>query len=418
MIYDVTVLGAGPAGIMAALKASQTKKNIILLERNSSIGKKLLITGNKRCNITNSAPLEDFMQKFGKRGSFFRSAFQTFSNEDLIDFFKVKGLNFKTEDKGRLFPVADSAKTVVYILEQYLKESNVKISYKARLLNLKPQNENFKLYLNGNRKIISHKVVLATGGASYPSTGSTGEVFPILKRLGHDIKPLKPGLIPLKIGEKFIQKLQGITLEDAGIMVKQNHKKILQERGNLIFTHFGVSGPVILDSSSRIVDLFFQNGKHGEENQVKLFLDLKPDLSREELERDLLIHLKEQGKTYLKNLLKNYLPQGMIPLVTHLAGVDPEKKENQMTRKERNSLLELIKSFPLTLTGYLPLEKAMVTCGGVSRNEIDPHTMESRLISGLYFAGEIIEGCAPSGGYNLQQAFSTGYLSGISSSSS
>lgn len=410
--YDVVVVGGGPAGMMAAIQAAKFKRKVLLIEKNESLGKKLLITGSGRCNITNTAELNDFTKKFGKRGAFLRSAFSSFSNMDLIDFFKSRGLDFKVEGAGRVFPVTDDSKSVLNVLKECLNVNGVKIMYNACLSGVKNINGSFRLDLNlenGGACVNAEKVILATGGASYRATGSTGDGFPIAEKFGHEVKPLKPGSIPLKTKESWVNDLQGISLENVGLTFKSNKKKI-SDKGDVIFTHFGVSGPKILDLSAKIVSLLEK------QDEVPLFVDLKPDTVREELEVELVEAFKIHGKTDLKNFMKLSMPNRMIPVFMQLSHVDPKKKLNQINKKERNSILNLLKAFPLTVIGYLPLEKAMVTCGGVSKKEINPQSMESKLVPGLYFAGEIIDGCAPSGGYNLQQAFSTGYLAGRSAS--
>ncbi len=408
-IHDIIVVGAGPAGMMAAIRAAELKKDVVLIERNDSIGRKLIITGKGRCNITNTASINDFTAKFGRRGVFLRSAFSSFSNEDLITFFKSKGLDMKIEDKGRVFPVTKDSKSVLNVLKDYLKENNVKIIYNARLSKIKKFDDTFKINFNfngENTNINSKNVILATGGASYLATGSSGDGFRIAEEMGHKITPLKPGLIPLKTKESWVKDIQGISLENVRLTFRNGKKKIISDNSDIIFTQFGVSGPTILDLSNQIIFLL---EKHGE---IPLFIDFRPDLKREELENKLFNQFETHGKTDLKNFMKFMLPNRMIPIFIQLSGVEPKKKLNQINKKERNSIINLLKSLPLTIVGHLPLEKAMVTCGGVSKKEIDPQTMESKIVAGLYFAGEIIDGCAPSGGYNLQQAFSTGYLAG------
>lgn len=410
--YDVVVVGGGPAGMMAAIQAAKFKRKVLLIEKNNSLGKKLLITGSGRCNMTNTAELNDFTKKFGKRGVFLRSAFSSFSNKDLIDFFKSQGLDFKVEGAGRVFPATDDSKSVLNVLKECLNVNRVKIMYNTCLSCVKNINGSFRLDLNlenGGTCVNAENVILATGGASYRATGSTGDGFPIAEKFGHTIMPLKPGSVPLKTRESWVKDLQGISLENVGLTFKSNKKKI-SDRGDVIFTHFGVSGPKILDLSAKIVSLLEK------QDEVPLFVDLKPDTGREELGVELVEAFKIHGKTDLKNFMKLSMPNRMIPVFMQLSNVDPKKKLNQINKKERKSMLNLLKAFPLTVMGHLPLEKAMVTCGGVSKKEINPQSMESKFVPGLYFAGEIIDGCAPSGGYNLQQAFSTGYLAGRSAS--
>jgi len=403
-IYDVAVVGAGPAGMMAAITAASNGHKVILIEKNSSAGRKLLLTGNGRCNLTNTASLN----KFGRRGSFFRSAFSKFSSQDLMGFFESRGLEFKFEDGGRVFPITDDSKSVLKILEFSMKKNGVKTVYNARLQSIKKPLKLkgfFKLKFAFNTVIQAEKVILATGGASYTETGSSGDGFRIAEETGHGVTPLEPGIIPLKTKESWVKGLQGIILEDVHITIK--HPKMVFQDGNLLFTHFGVSGPLILDNSSKIIPLIENTGK------VELSLDLKPSYTTEELQDQFLGAFESHGKVDLKNYMKLFIPNRMINVILTLVGTDPKKKMNQISKKERNSIINLLKVFPLTITGYLPLDKAIVTCGGVSRDYINPNNMESKVVNGMYFAGEIVQGCAPSGGFNLQQAFSTGYLAGL-----
>jgi len=405
-LYDIAVVGAGPAGTMAAIRAGQLKKNVVLIERNDSIGKKILLSGKGRGNITNIAPLETFIRKFGKQGAFLKSAFFAFFNQDLIDFFKSKGLELKMERQGRVFPVTDSARSIVEVLRRYLAENKVEILYDMRLLDIERKNGFFQLHLEGNGKIDAKKIVLATGGASFKITGSTGDGFHIARRLGHTVVPLKPALVPLRTKESWIKELQGLTLKNICITFECGKKKIVSDVGELIFTHFGVSGPLVLDLSGNVIGIL------EEHREIRLVIDLKPGLKPEQLERRLLNEFNVKGNTQLKNIMKSLLPHRLIPVFMRLLALEPERKANQITKEERHSIMSLLKALPLTIIGSLPIEEAMVTNGGISTKEVNSRTMESKIIPGLYFAGEIINGCAPSGGYNLQQAFSTGYLAG------
>jgi hypothetical protein len=407
-VYDVAVVGAGPAGMMAAITAASNGYNVILIERNSSAGRKLLLTGNGRCNITNKASLNEFLNKFGRRGSFLRSAFSTFSSQDLVEFFESRGLEFKVEDGGRLFPVTDDSRSVLKILESSMKRNGVKIIYNTRIQTIKipvKSGGSFKLKYGYNAFIESESVILATGGLSYKETGSSGDGFRIAEETEHGVTPLKPGIIPLKIKEPWVKRLQGITLEDVRVTIK--HPKMVFQDGNLLFTHYGISGPLILDNSSKIIPLLEDKGT------VELNLDLKPNETIDELQTKFLSAFNSHGKVDIKNYLKLLLPNRMIPVILNLSDIDPNKKMNQISKKDRNGIINLLKAFPITINGHLPIDKAIITCGGVSRDYINPNTMESRIVMGLYFAGELLEGCAPSGGFNLQQAFSTGYLAGL-----
>lgn len=407
-IYHMAVIGAGPAGCMAAIQGARNGKDIILLERNDKIGRKLLLTARGRCNLTNAAPLEIFLEKFGKRGSFYRDAFTRFTNYDLMDFFKSHGLEIKELEDGRVFPITEKSESVVNVLREVLDERGVKVIYNYRLKHLQKQSRIFKLFSTEDELITAFNVILATGGVSYQHTGSTGDGLSIAESLGHHIREQKPGGIPLKTREKWVHRLQGVTLENVGLSLQYGGKLMNLPGGNLLLTHFGVSGPVILDMSNIIAEIMDQHG------DLKLLIDFKPDMKEEDLEALLIEDF--HGKKSLKNYLKIHLKESLIHPVLNTISLDPQKKLNQISKKERMKLIKALKAYPLTITGYLPLNKAMVTCGGVTRKEIDPKTMESGLIRGLYFAGEIISGCGRRGGYNLQQAFSTGYLAGDSAS--
>ena len=404
--FDIAVIGAGPAGIMAAIRAAELKSDVALIERNGSIGKKMLLTGKGRCNITNTAPLDTFIEKFGPQGDFLRTAFLSFSNEDLMDFFKSKGLELKVERQGRVFPVTNRASSIIEVLTKCLADSKVKVLYGMRVKNVKKADGGFSVGFESGTAIKADKVILSMGGASFKATGSAGDGFRVAEGLGHTVVKLKAGLVPLKTKEPWVKELQGLSLENVRITFESGKKRISSDIGDIIFTHFGVSGPLVLDLSAKVVSLFEGN------QTVRLLINLKPSLKPEQLEIRLLKDFSRKGNPQLKNVMKSLLPNRLIGVFIGLAGLDPKKKPNQITQAERRSIVTLLKAFPLTVIGSLPIEEAMVTGGGISMKEINPRTMESRLVPGLYFAGEMIEGYASSGGYNLQQAFSTGYLAG------
>ena len=408
--YDVAIIGAGPAGIMAAIRAGQLNKKVVLIERNDIIGKKILLTGKGRCNITNSAKIDTFIEKFGKAGKFMRTAFYAFSNEDLMDFLRSNGLELKTERQGRVFPADDKSSSVTFALAKSLKDNKVEVRYKVRLREVKKNKEGFWLDIDGSECLTVKKVILATGGASYKDTGSTGEGFQIAKILGHAIMPLRGGLVPLKTKEEWVKGLQGLTLKNISIKFSVGKKKIESEVGELLFTHFGVSGPLVLDLSGEVVSLL------EEHKEVGLLIDLKPGIKSDEMEEKLLREFKEHGGKEIKTILSDMLPFRLAPVIMKLIGITGQKRASQIGKEERYALAKILKALPLTIIAALPLEEAMVTCGGVSIKEINPRTMESKIVPGLYFAGEVIEGGSASGGYNLQQAFSTGYLAGESAS--
>lgn len=406
--YDIAVVGAGPAGCMAAIQGAQQGNKVIVLERNDIIGRKLLLTGNGRCNLTNSSSLEVFFEKFGKNGSFFRDVFSEFSNQDLMNFFEKYGLKLKEEKDGRVFPVTEKSKSVVGVLLNVLNEYDVDVCFNYRLEHLQKVSDIFKLISTKKEVVAAQSVILATGGVTYKFTGSTGDGFRIAETFQHQVTSLQPGGVPLRVGEAWVHDLKGVTLENVGLSIGYGNKKKFLSSGNLLLTHFGVSGPVILDNSNMIVELI---GVHGD---LQLYIDFVPEISLEALGVCLVEDFQKQSKKSLKTYLTNHLPNSMIDPILNNMSIDPKKKLNQVTKKERLSLLEILKGLPLTLCGYLSMDKAMVTCGGVSQREINPRTMESKLVGNLFFAGEIIAGCGGSGGYNLQQAFSTGYVAGNS----
>ena len=405
-IHDIAVVGGGPAGCIAAITAARLKKSVVLIEKNAGIGKKMLMTGKGRCNLTNSAPVETFVEKFGSVGKFLRTAFYNFSNEDLTEFFGGLGLELKTERQGRIFPADDKASSVVAALKKELASSGVEVVYNSRTQSIKYGNGYFILNIAGGIVICAKKVVIACGGSSFKATGSTGDGFEIAAKFGHKIVPLQPALVPLKTQETFVSQIQGLALKNLSIRFIIGKKRIVSPIGELMFTHFGVSGPLVLDLSGEIVPEIKAWGG------IPLLIDLKPGLDTAKLEKKMLKEIKENCNMDIGNVMKGMLPQRLVPVFLQLASVAAGKKANQLSSAERRAIIDLLKGFPLTVENALPLEEGMVTNGGVLTSEIDPRTMESKLVPGLYFAGEIIDGCAPSGGYNLQQAFSTGKLAG------
>lgn len=409
-ICDIAVIGGGPAGMMAAISSGKLKKDVCLLERGGSLGRKLLLSGKERCNVTNMAQPDDFMARFGRQGSFLRTAFSRFSNQDLIDFFQAKGLELKVERQGRVFPVTNKASSVLEALKDYLRENKVKILYNIRIAEIKKEKDIFSLSSSGLKscKLSARKVILASGGSSFSSTGSSGDGFTLAGKLGHTIVPLRPGLVPLKVKEPWVQELSGLKLKNIRLVFSGANKSITSDIGELSFAPFGVSGALVLDLSNAVLGLL------EEEKEVVLSIDLKPGLSHQQLEVRLLRDFAASGNKKLVDVLKDFLPQQLIGVFVKLLGFDYNKKASQIAKQERVSIIKLLKSFELSIVGSLPLEEAMVIHGGVSVREINPRTMESKIIAGLYFAGEIIDTSAASGGYNLQQAFSTGYLAGVS----
>ncbi|WP_024834333.1 NAD(P)/FAD-dependent oxidoreductase [Ruminiclostridium josui] len=403
----VIVIGGGPAGIMAAGIAAGRGRDVILLEKNSRLGKKLLISGKGRCNITNDTDVEGLIENTPGNGNFLYSAFYTFSNQDLIDFFNERGLRTKVERGGRVFPESDSSRDVLNTLMNFLKSNGVKITTEATVTEILAQdNKVTGVRLSDGSTIEAEAVILAVGGMSYPGTGSTGDGYEMVKKLGHTITPLKPSLVPLITREEWIKDLQGLSLKNVSVSFKNsNGKEIYNDFGEMIFTHFGVSGPVILSASRHLLSYDFKN--------IELFLDLKPALAWEKLDERVQRDFDKYSRKQYKNSLNDLLPQKFIPVIIKLSEINPEKPVHQITKEERRRLVTLLKSLKMTIIGARPIKEAIVTAGGVKTSEINPSTMESKKISGLFMAGEVIDVDAYTGGFNLTIAFSTGYIAGL-----
>ncbi len=403
----VIVIGGGPAGIMAAGIAAGRGRDVILLEKNSRLGKKLLISGKGRCNITNDTDIEGLIENTPGNGNFLYSAFYTFSNQDLINFFNQKGLRTKVERGGRIFPESDSSRDVLNTLIGFLQSNGVKINTEATVTEILAQdNKVAGIRLSDGSTIEAESVILAVGGMSYPGTGSTGDGYEMMRKLGHTVTPLKPSLVPLITQEEWIKDLQGLSLKNVSVSFKnRNGKVIYNDFGEMIFTHFGVSGPVILSASRHLLSYDFKN--------VALFLDLKPALTMEKLDERVQRDFDKYSRKQYKNSLDDLLPQKFIPVIINLSEINPEKPVHQITKEERKRLVTLLKNLKMTITGARPIKEAIVTAGGVKTSEINPSTMESKKISGLFMAGEVIDVDAYTGGFNLTIAFSTGYLAGL-----
>ena len=417
----VVVVGGGPAGMMAAITASENGNEVYLLEKNNKLGKKLLITGKGRCNITSSLDMKEFISNVPGNGKFLYSVFDNYTNIDIINFLKKHGVNVKEERGNRIFPISDKSIDVLKAFEDELKNKHVKIKFNSKVTNIEIEEDKVKFvqYIdeNGeNKKIKTDKVILATGGKTYSMTGSTGDGYEIAQKLGHTITEIKPSLVPLISSGTSLnvcKELQGLSLKNVGIKIidTSKNKVIYEDFGEMLFTHFGVSGPIILSASAHLLRYKNINTLLKEQN-IKLIIDLKPALSIEKL--DLRIQrdfLEEKNKEY-KNSLNNLLPQKLIKPVIRISEINADKKVNEITREERIKIVSLLKKFTITISGFRPIEEGIVTSGGISTKEINPKTMESKLIKGLFFAGEIIDVDAYTGGFNLQIAYSTGYTAG------
>jgi len=405
----VFVVGGGPAGMMAAIRAAQLHQDVALVEKNPTLGKKLFLSGKGRCNLTNSCDLESFLARFSGNGQFLRDAFKKFFNQDLINFFQRRGLKLKIERQLRVFPVTDKSKSILQVLKKELEENKVKIIYKSYLRDIFMQDNAIKgVLLKPQGQLPCSKLILATGGVSYAFTGSDGEGIKLSQRLGHTVTPPRAGLVPLEIRQKYPKILEGLTLKNIRLKFSDGERHLVSEIGELLFTRVGISGPLVLTLSGEIVDWMAKS------KVVYVDVDLKPGLSLEQLNGRLLREFKLNAKKTIKNTLKSLLPQRLIDLFIEITDINPAKKVSQITQPERQSLVSLFKGLRLNIIKARPIEEAMVTRGGVSLRGINPRTMESRLIKGLYFAGEMIDVDADTGGFNLQAAFSTGYLAGES----
>lgn len=407
-VYDVIVIGGGPAGMMAAGQAAARGAKVLLLEKNPDVGKKLLITGGGRCNITNAEEnVRKLLINYKDSSKFLFSAFTQHSVTDTLKFFHNQGMDTKIEDNGRIFPTTDSAVTVQTILKNYLVKGKVKITTQTEVKEiLKKNNEIIGLKLTNNTTLKAKSYILATGGKSRPETGSTGDGFNWLRALGHTITEPDVSLVPLTIKESWISDLAGITLDQIKITVRQNNKKQLNKTGKILFTHKGVSGPTILNLSRYIGELL----NYG---TVTINIDLFPNLNEGELDKN-LIELFQTSNKQFKNSLTTLLPSALSTVVINLIAVSPDTPSHSLTREERKSLVKILKSLPLTVKGLLGKDKAIITSGGVALTEINFKTMQSRLYSNMYIVGDLLNIDRPSGGYSLQLCWTTGYVAGQS----
>ena len=412
MLYDVAIIGGGPAGMMAAIRAGELGERVILLEKTKRLGTKLLITGKGRCNITNQTENDrEMIAAFGASGKFLFSALKKFGVEDVINFFGTSGVKTKVERGARVFPESDQSRDVLDALLLNLKKSKVEIKLDSAVKEIiAKENKIEKIKLFGGKEIIAEKYIIATGGKSYPGTGSTGDGYTWLDKLGHTINELSSALVPIIIKEKIVAELEGLSLKNVEISLYKDAKKIDSRFGEAIFTADGMSGPIIIDMSGVI-------GKHLD-GKLKLSIDFKPALDYPTLDLRLQKDFTTQAKKLFKNSLDNLLPQKMIPVIINLSGIDPNKKVNLISREERKKLLHLLKEFSLTVKALGGYDHAIITAGGVATSEVDPKTMQSKIIANLFLAGEIIDLHGPTGGFNLQQCWSTGYAAGEGASSS
>lgn len=462
---QVIIIGGGPAGMLAAISSARNGNKVTILEKMDMLGKKILVTGKGRCNITSSLPIDDFIKNIPGNGMFMYSSFSNFDNQDILNILKNEGVETKIERGNRIFPVSDKADDVRKALIRVVKKLGVNIILNAKVKEiLMKEEEDFilkekeqkdislkkecdevknkkmdgdnntknniidkigkKVYgvraiINGKEEtILADKVILATGGKSYPGTGSTGDGYELAQNVGHSITKIRPSLVPLTVKDnislKLCQKMQGLSLRNVSIKFidTNNNKVIYEDFGEMLFTHFGVSGPVILSASAHLlryknIDELLKAGK------IILSIDLKPALSKEKLDERVLRDFKEEKNKEFKNSLDKLLPKKMIDVVIQLSEINPEKRVNEITKSERENLVKVLKGLEIEISGFRPIEEAIITSGGINIKEINPKTMESKLVHGLFFAGEIIDVDAYTGGFNLQIAYSTGYTAGL-----
>lgn len=433
----VIVIGGGPAGMMSAITTAEKGDKVILLEKMNSLGRKLLITGKGRCNITSSLDIKDFISNIPGNGKFLYSSFQNYTNMDIINFLEKQGVKVKEERGNRIFPITDKSKDVLNAFLRKIKELKIDVRTNSKASKIEVKNGAIKgvRYINEKGNDIlenADKVILATGGKSYPNTGSTGDGYKIASSVGHTVTRIKPSLVPIVVANKnteterilkessvvdslsLCKKLQGLTLKNVSIKIKdiKNNKVIYEDFGEMIFTHFGVSGPTILSGSAHL--LRYNNVEELlREGNIKLIIDLKPALSEEKLDLRLIREFKEQSNKLLRNSLNNLLPKKLIDPIVEISNINPNKKINEITKDERKILINILKGLTVTLKEFRSIDDAIITAGGIDIKEINPKTMESKIVEGLFFAGEIIDVDAYTGGFNLQIAYSTGYTAGI-----
>ncbi len=416
--------------MFAAYFAAKNGHQVTLLEQNEKLGKKLYITGKGRCNITNASDMEDLFHNVCSNQKFLYSAFYSYTNDQVVDFFESYGLRTKVERGNRVFPVSDHSSDVIATLAKALKDVGVEVKLYtkvSKLLTEEYKDEDGKsvvadkktgnlkqviygVVLEDGKTLNADAVVLATGGISYPSTGATGDGYRFAEKLNHKIIEPTPSLVPFEVKETWVTEMQGLALKNVAITIEREGKKIYNDFGEMLFTHFGVSGPMILSASASIKPEYFKDFVH----ELKLIIDLKPALDKEQLDKRILKDFEEAKNKQYKNSIQKLLPSKMIPIIIELSGIDPDKKVNEITKEERMALVNLLKALPMTVIGLRGWNEAIITKGGVSVKQVNPSTMESKLVNGLYFAGELLDLDAMTGGYNLQIAWSTGYLAGNS----
>ncbi|MBL4930928.1 NAD(P)/FAD-dependent oxidoreductase [Clostridium paridis] len=403
----VIVIGGGPAGMMAAITSAKNGNEVILIEGNDRLGKKLFITGKGRCNVTNAKDISEFFEYIPGNPYFLYSALYTYTNQDVMNFFEGKNIKLKVERGDRVFPLSDKSSDIIKGLENELNDLGVKIYLKSKVSDIVIEDSTVKaVVLENNQKVSGDHFIIATGGKSYPLTGSRGEGYKFAQKLGHKIVSLKPSLVPIELKEDWVKELMGLSLKNVQVkLISSKDKKVqYKEQGEMLFTHFGISGPLILSASRYVKDNI----------PMEISINLKPALDNQELDKRIQKDFQKFLNKDFKNSLDELLPKKLIPIIINLSGIDENKKVNSITKEERKRLVELIQNLTFTVKGLRPIEEAIVTAGGIDTKEIDPSTMKSKLISNISFAGEVMDVDAFTGGYNVQIALSTGYIAGTS----
>ena len=405
MKKKIGIIGGGPAGMMAAAMASSEETEVYLIEKNKKIGTKLYITGKGRCNITNSLPIEDFFNFIVTNKNFLYSSFYSFTNENLIQLLADYGVETKVERGNRVFPESNKSSDIIKALKKFMEEKNVNVVLNSNVKKISKENKKFKV-ITEREKLEFDKVIIATGGVSYSMTGSTGDGLNFAREFGHNVVALKPALVPVELNEPFIKDLQGLSLKNVTLKSFNGKKLVHESFGEMIFTHFGISGPIVLTSSSYINKF--------KSKDLNFEIDFKPALSDKQLDDRILKDFEIYNNKQFKNSLNDLLPQKIIPIIIDICNIEPDKIVNQITKIEREELIRAIKHMPLKFKAFRSMDEAIITSGGIKTIEINPSTMESLIIEDLFFAGEIIDVDALTGGFNLQIAFSTGFIAGSS----
>lgn len=403
----ILVIGGGAAGMAAAIFAARNGNEVHLYEKNEKLGKKIYITGKGRCNVTNASDMDTLFASVMSNPKFLYSSFYSFTNEQVMDLFEELGVSLKVERGNRVFPVSDHSSDIIFALQREMQRQGVDICLHTEVKELIVEDNVCKgLLLKNGKKVYGDACIVATGGISYQSTGSTGDGYRFAKNVGHKVTELLPALVPMEVKEWYAKELQGLSLRNVTATIYDGKKRVYEDFGEMLFTHFGVSGPLIISASSKV-------GKKLQKNPLTLSIDLKPALTKEQLDQRVLRDFEENRNKLFKNAIDKLFPAKLKPIMIELSGIPEDKKVNEISREERQRFVELIKDFRMTLTGLRGYNEAIITKGGISTKEVDPGTMESKLVKSLYFAGEVLDLDALTGGFNLQIAWSTGYLAGI-----